>query len=325
MSGGVGAGPHRGAVLSDMRIGINGTALVAKASVAAVVAHAQQAEADGFSAYWLAEHPSGGFDALTVLGIVGQSVHGLELGTAVIPTYPRHPLVLAGQARTTASAMTAPLTLGIGLSHQPMLAALGLSDDKPIRHLRDYLSVLVPLLEEGRVDYDGPTLQCHAALFAPIDRPVPVVVAALGPQALRVAGRRTAGTSLAWVGRRTIREHIVPTIAEAAAEAGRGAPRIIATLPICVTDDPAAVRERISATAAWYAALPSYRAMFEREGASAPGDVALVGSAAEVEDQLHELAAAGVTDYSASEFTPTPDERERTRELLRRHIAASPT
>ncbi len=304
-----------------MRIGINGTPLVGKASVAAVVEHALAAEADGFASYWLAEHPSGGFDALSVLAITGQSVQSMELGTAVIPTYPRHPLVLAGQARTVASAMAAPLTLGVGLSHQPMLAALGLSDDKPIRHLRDYLSVLLPLLDTGRVAYNGATLQCEATMFAHVDKPVPVVVAALGPQALRVAGARTAGTSLAWVGPRTIREHIVPTISQAASDAGRSAPHVIATLPICVTDRPDEIRTKLNASAGWYAKLPSYQAMFAREGASMPADVALVGSAAEVEDRLALLADAGVTDYSASEFTPTAETKLETRELLRR-IAA---
>ena len=137
---------------------------------------------------------------------------------------------------------------------------------------------------------------------------MPVVVAALGPQALRVAGTRTAGTSLAWVGPRTIRQHIVPTISQAAADAGRPAPLIIATLPICVTDRPTRSGED-QRGAAWYAALPSYKAMFAREGATAPADVALVGSAAEVEDRLALLAEAGVTDYSASEFTPTPRPR----------------
>lgn len=305
-----------------MRIGINGTALVGKASVAAVVEHALAAERDGFASYWLAEHPSGGFDALTVLGMVGQAVTSLELGTAVIPTYPRHPLVLAGQARTTASAISGPLTLGVGLSHQPMLAALGLADDKPIRHLREYLSVLVPLLESGKVDFRGDTLECRAALFAPADKPVPVVVAALGPQALRVAGTRTAGTSLAWVGPRTIRDHIVPTISQAAADAGRPAPRIIATLPVCVTADPDAVRARVSRASGFYAELPSYQAMFAREGVSAPGDLAIVGSAAQVEDQLAHLAAVGVTDYSASEAATDPADKEATRELLKR-LAAS--
>ena len=304
-----------------MRIGINGTALVGKASVAAVVEHARAAERDGFSSYWLAEHPTGGFDALTVLGLVGQAVESIELGTAVVPTYPRHPLVLAGQARTAASAIPGPLTLGVGLSRPPMLAPLGLRDDKPIRHLREYLSVLVPLLETGSVEFRGETLTCEASLFAPADKPVPVLVAALGPQALRVAGARTAGTSLAWVGPRTVRDHIVPRITESAAAAGRPAPRVVATLPVCVTDDPEAIRARVSRASAWYAKLPSYQAMFAREGVATPGELAIVGTAAQVEEQLAGLAAAGVTDYSASDVASTPAEREATRELLVRLAA----
>ena len=108
-----------------MRIGLNATALVAKASIEAFVEHAQAAETDGFDSYWVAEHPTGGLDALTVLTVVGQSVSRMELGTAVIPTYPRHPMVLAGQAMSAQSAMEGRLTLGIGLSHQPMMAELG--------------------------------------------------------------------------------------------------------------------------------------------------------------------------------------------------------
>lgn len=305
-----------------MRIGLNATALVAKASIEAFVEHAQAAETDGFDSYWVAEHPTGGLDALTVLTVVGQSVSRMELGTAVIPTYPRHPMVLAGQAMSAQSAMEGRLTLGIGLSHQPMMAELGMSDDKPIRHLRDYLSILVPLIEEGRVDYDGESLSCRATVFRPAERPPQILVAALGPQALRVAGNRTAGTSLAWVGPKTIRDHIVPTIGAAAAAAGRDQPRILATLPICVTDEPAAIRERITAGAAMYTQLPSYQAMFEREGVTQPGELGLVGSEAQVEEMLGNLAEAGVTDYSASEFTPLPAERERTRDLLRRLAAA---
>lgn len=305
-----------------MRIGLNATALVAKGSVEPFIKHAQTAAADGFKSYWVAEHPTGGLDALTVLTIVGQTVDTMELGTAVIPTYPRHPMVLAGQAVTAQSAMRCPLTLGIGMSHQAMMAELGMVDDKPIRHLRDYLSILVPLVEDGRVDYQGASLSCRADMFRPAERPPQILVAALGPQALRVAGSRTAGTSLAWVGQRTIRDHIVPTITTAAVDAGRDKPRVLATLPVCVTDDPAGIRDRITTGAAMYAKLPSYQAMFEREGVTEPGELGLVGSETAVEEMLHGLAEAGVTDFAASEFTPSPDDRERTRALLKK-VASS--
>ena len=285
-----------------------------------IVDDARRAADDGFSSYWLAEHPTGGFDALTVLTAVGLSVPGIELGTAIVPTFPRHPLVLAGQALTTEGAMPGRLTLGIGLSHQVMMAELGIDFDRPIRHLREFLSVLMPLLREGAVAYEGETLSCRATLFRSPERPIPVVVAALGPQALGVAGRLADGTTLAWVGPKTIREHIAPRIGAAAETAGRPAPRIIATLPVCVTTRPAEIRARIAETLAMYGQLPSYRAMLDREGVDGPADVAIVGSADEVNEGIAVLAEAGVTDFAASEFVLDAEEREATRDLLKQFI-----
>ena len=148
-----------------MRIGINGTGLVQKASIPAIIADAASAREDGFASYWLAEHPTGGFDALTVLTAVGIAVPDIELGTAIVPTFPRHPMVLAGQTLTAEGVMEGRLTLGIGLSHQVMMAELGIGFDKPIRHLREFLSILMPLLREGRVAFEGETLSCSAKLF----------------------------------------------------------------------------------------------------------------------------------------------------------------
>jgi alkanesulfonate monooxygenase SsuD/methylene tetrahydromethanopterin reductase-like flavin-dependent oxidoreductase (luciferase family) len=144
-----------------------------------------------------------------------------------------------------------------------------------------------------------------------------VVVAALGPQALAVAGARTDGTVLAWVGPKTIRDHIAPTITEAAERAGRKAPRIVATLPVCVTNDAAKVRDAIDKNLAMYGTLPSYRAMFEREGVESPSGVALVGDEDVVLRKIDELRTAGVTDFTPSEFTPSPEDRARTRAVLK--------
>jgi F420-dependent oxidoreductase-like protein len=304
-----------------MRIGINGTGLVQKASVDAIVEDVRRAHADGYASYWLAEHPTGGLDALTVLTAAGLAVPDIELGTAVVPTFPRHPMALAGQALTARAAVGDRLVLGVGLSHAVMMGQLGIPFDKPIRHLKEFLSILVPLLDEGRVDFTGETLRCEADAFFESGAHFPVLVAALGPQALKVAGRMTDGTTLAWVGPRTIREHIVPGIAEAAAAAGRPAPRVVATLPVCVTDQPDAVRARISETLAMYAKLPSYAAMFEREGVSTPGELAIVGSEDEVRDGLGRLAEAGVTDFGASVFPTSRDEAVASRDLLDRLAA----
>ncbi|MFP6655724.1 MAG: TIGR03564 family F420-dependent LLM class oxidoreductase [Myxococcota bacterium] len=300
-----------------MRLGINGTGLVQNASVDAIAADAARAAVDGFTSYWLAEHPTGGFDAITVLGFVGQRVPDIELGTAIIPTFPRHPLALAGQVLTLRSVIGDRFTLGIGLSHQVMMKELGIGFEKPIRHLREYLSILMPLLTDGKVAFDGEVLSCHAEIFRAPEQPCPVVVAALGPQALKVAGSRTQGTTLAWVGPKTVREHIAPRLGEAAASAGRPTPRIISTLPVCVTEDVDAMRGLVSKLLAQYGQLPSYRAMFEREGVDGPGDLALIGDEAFVRGQLEALAEAGVTDFAASEFTPTEADRLRTRALLK--------
>ena len=300
-----------------MRIGINGTGLVQRASIDAIVDDAEKAAADGFSSYWLAEHPTGGFDALTVLSVVGQRVADIELGTAVVPTFPRHPLALAGQVLTIRTAIGDRLTLGIGLSHEVMMAQLGIGFEKPIRHLREYLSILMPLLSDGKVAFDGEVFSCHAEIFRAPVTPCPVVVAALGPQALRVAGARTQGTTLAWVGPRTVREHIKPELVAAAEAAGRPAPRIIATLPVCVTDDVDAVRGLVTKLLAHYGELPSYRAMFDREGVDGPGQLALIGDEDFVRGKIAELADSGVTDFAATEFTPTAADRIRTRELLK--------
>jgi len=304
-----------------MRIGINGTGLVRHASIDQIVRDAQRAYDDGFASYWLAEHPTGGFDALSALLVAGTRVPTIELGTAIIPTWPRHPMTLANQSLTTAAAIDYRLTLGIGLSHASMMAELGIGFAKPIGHLKDYLSILTELLATGRVDYQGQYLSTTASVFQAPPKPCPVLVAALGPQALAVAGRLAQGTSLAWVGPKTIRDHIAPRLSEAAAAAGKPSPRILATLPICVTDEEDRVRAHISKTLSMYAQLPSYKAMFEREGVTAPGELGLVGSAEKVRDTLAILAAAGVTDYAASEYVTNPQERDATRALLKESLA----
>ena len=300
-----------------MEIGINATGLVAGASIPKIIAHARAAAEDGFSSYWLAEHPTGGFDLLTVLSAVGVAVPGVRLGTAVIPTWPRHPVALAGQAVTVNEMLEGRLTLGVGLSHKPFMQQLGIEFDKPIRHLREFLSVLGPLLAEGRVDSSGQSISAQAQFFQAPRFSLPIMVAALGPQALKVAGSLTDGTVLAWVGPKTIREHIAPTIQAAAEAAGRAAPKIVATLPVCVTSQESVIRDKVAHNLSMYGKLPSYRAMLDREGVDGPADVAIVGEEQAVVDQIMALQQAGVTEFTASEFVTNPDEQAATREILK--------
>jgi F420-dependent oxidoreductase-like protein len=245
-------------------------------------------------------------------------VPDIELGTGVIPTYPRHPMMLAGQALTVQSAIGDRLALGIGLSHQIVIEAMfGYSFAKPVRHMKEYLSILRPLLHGEAVSFRGETVSANGSLSIPGAAPPPVLVAALGSQMLHVAGRLAEGTITWMTGPATLAEHIVPTITSAAKEAGRDAPRIVASLPVCVTADPDGARERAANTFSIYGQLPSYRAMLDREGAAGPADVAIVGDEATVRSGIERVRDAGVTDFTAAEFGATEAEKTATRDLLR--------
>ncbi|MGO9028673.1 MAG: TIGR03564 family F420-dependent LLM class oxidoreductase [Acidimicrobiales bacterium] len=245
-----------------------------------------------------------GYDALTALAVIGREVPGIGLGTAVVPTYPRNPVMLASQALTVQAATGGRLTLGIGLSHQVVIEnVFGMSFEKPARHMREYLSILVPALEGEQVAFTGETMK--ASTFGPlgIDAPAPpVLVAALGSTMLGIAARLASGTITWMTGPETIESHIVPTIREAAAAAGRPVPQVGVGLPTCVTSDAAAAREKAAAVFSIYGQLPSYRAMLDREGASGPADVAVVGTASEVEAQVRRLAEIGCTDFCGAPF-----------------------
>ena len=253
-----------------------------------------------------------GLDALTALAIAGREVPGIALGTGVVPTYPRHPMMLAAQARTVQQASGGRLHLGIGLSHQVVIEGmLGMSFDKPLRHMREYLSILVPLCDGEPSNFSGETLTGRVTLDVPCD-PVPVLVAALGEKMLRLAGATTAGTMTWMTGPRTIDEHIAPTINAAAAEVGRPAPRVVVSLPVAVTDDPASARATAAELFAIYGTLPSYRAMLDREGVEGVADVAIVGDESEVRDRITALMDGGATEFVAAPF----DNLGRTTALL---------
>ncbi|MDO3646443.1 LLM class F420-dependent oxidoreductase [Nocardia mangyaensis] len=270
---------------------------------------------EGFTSAWLSQIFA--LDALTALTVIGARVPDIELGTAVVPSYPRHPAVLAQQARTAALAIgPGRLTLGVGLSHQRVIEDVyGYDFARPAAHMAEYLEVLLPLLAGESVSFQGKTVSAQIALTVPNPEPVPVLLAALGPRMLRLAGQRTTGTTLWMTGPRTIAEHITPTITAAAAEAGKPAPRIVCALPICVTDDPDDARDQATQAFGFYGALPSYRAMLDREGAATPADLAIIGTEDEVATRLRAIADAGATDFVAVPFT-RGDSAKHTRSLL---------
>ena len=297
-----------------MRIGTSVAEPTSADAISELGSQLRRAADDGFTSAWMSN--IFGLDALTALAVAGSQVPGIELGTAVVPTYPRHPAVLAQQALTTSLALGGRLALGIGLSHKIVIDDMyGYSFDRPARHMREYLSVLLPLLDGEPAAFTGETLRASIGLSTPRPGRVPVLLAALAPQMLRLAGERADGTVLWMTGPATVRDYIVPTITAAAQAAGRPSPRVVCMLPVCVTDDADAARARATRALEIYGQLPSYRAMLDREGAQGPGDVTLAGDEAAVAAQVSALEEAGVTDFVAADLDEPG--QHRTRDLLK--------
>jgi 5,10-methylenetetrahydromethanopterin reductase len=285
------------------------------ASLAGAAAQARLVEQSGFATLWLPN--IFGLDAITAAALAGRDATRIELGTAVVPTYPRHPVALAQQALTASAATNGRFTLGIGLSHRIVIEdMLGLDYSKPARHMREYLEVLTPLLRGEPVDHQGSEFRVKAGLAVPGAARVPLLVAALGPVLLGLAGRLADGTITWMTGARTLENHIAPAIGKAARAAGRPEPRIVAGLPIALVRDVGAAREAVAKAFEIYGTLPSYRAMLDREGAAGPGDVALVGDEAELRMQVARLRDAGVTDFDAAVAPVEAGCEKRTLEFL---------
>jgi F420-dependent oxidoreductase-like protein len=265
----------------------------------------------GFASVWLPQ--SSGFDALTVLALVARDTGHVELGTSVVPTYPRHPMALAAQALTVDAAAGGRLVLGLGLSHRASVeGAYGLSYDRPARHMREYLDAVLPLLRTGAADVRGETITARGRLTVPGASAPTVLLAALQPRMLALAGAMADGTITWCTGPKVLEQHIVPRLRTSATEAGRPRPRVVVALPTIVTDDEADGRAKAGEQLAGYGDIPVYRAMLDREGAAGPADVSVVGDERSVSAQLARLDEIGATDFVA---IPTGTEADRRRTL----------
>jgi 5,10-methylenetetrahydromethanopterin reductase len=290
-------------------------------TVDAVVARVRDAAADGLDGIWFPQ--TAALDTLTALAVAGREVPDIALGTAVVPIQGRHPIPLAQQALTVADAAgPGRFTLGIGVTHPPVSEGwYGI----PYRHVvalcgEELLALHGLLGSDRRADVAGEHLT--ARLTLPLAGPPPgLVVAALGPRMLELAGRLADGTVTWMTGPRALSRTVVPVLRRAADEAGRPEPRVVVGLPVCVTGDREGARERLGPAMAGTAQMPSYRRMVEAEGVAAPVDLALVGGDDEVRDRLHALVAAGATEVLAN-VVGDEEERARTRALLRTLVAA---
>jgi F420-dependent oxidoreductase-like protein len=266
-----------------------------------VVSQARRAYQLGVRQIWLAQQFD--HDAIALAGLIGAAVPGLGVGTSVVPINPRHPLIVASLAQTAQAAAHGHFSLGLGLgAHEPERQAFGTSWPNTIQRLREHLTVLRSIFDNGTVDFHGAEFSANPAWPVTLagGTPVPVYVAAMGPKALQVTGELADGTLPYLAGPRTIAEFIEPTIAKAAAEAGRPKPRIIAAVPVLVSGDVGAARAVAAEQLSFYETIPSYRKVIAREGVESVASLAAVGSPESVAGQLRGYLDAGATDVVLS-------------------------
>ncbi|MGK3203078.1 TIGR03564 family F420-dependent LLM class oxidoreductase [Amycolatopsis sp. MEPSY49] len=281
-----------GILIDELGVGFDG-----------IRAQAREAAKLGYRTLWLAQR--GGWDALTALAALG--VSDIELGTCVVPTYPRHPITMAAQALTVQAASGVPVHLGVGLSHRHIVEQeFGYSYDRPLRHLREYLEALNPLLRGEKADVHGEALTAAGGLNTPgASRPA-VLVGSVSPGSTRLAGELADGVITTWAGPRAIGEFVAPTL-------GNG--RVVSGQLICVTSEVDERRSWVEETYGAAAQVPAYRSILDRDGYARVSDSVLVGDEEFVRRQVKSLADAGATELLVMPFG-SPAEQARTRELL---------
>ena len=283
-------------------------------------------EAAGFTSMWIPQVP-GYLDAMTAVTAVGLATSTIEIGTAVVPIQTRHPIPMAQQALTTQLACGGRFTLGLGPSHHWIITdQFGLEYDKPARLVRHYLEVLNKAFEgPGMVDVKNEAFTVHSPINVADDTPVPVMLAALAPVMLRIAGEQASGTILWMADEKAIAEHIVPKITKAAGDAGRPAPRIVAGVPIalCSDSDAAAARAYAGDVLGHAEMSPNYEKLLAQGDADDVQDVMAVGSETTILERIKRFKEAGVTDFAARivPLGDTPEERLRSRQRTQDFLA----
>jgi len=271
------------------------------ATLDSLITRIVDAERDGFHTVWVPNIFS--HDALTVLALAGRETSRIELGTAVVLTYPRHPHSMAQQAATANAAAGGRVVLGLGRSHQVVIESmLGIPYDRPISRMREYVTIVRALTNEGSVAFAGKSYNVNAPLNLPDGKPLKIMVGALMPKMLELCGELCDGTLTWMTGPKHLAASVVPVMAAAASKAGRDMPRVVCSLPVCVTDNRDAARAFAAKQFEIYGTLPVYRACLDAEGAAGPADIALIGNENEVREGLHRVAQSGASDFYAAIF-----------------------
>lgn len=264
-------------------------------------ADARWADEAGLATVWVPQIPDD-FDVFTAATVVGAATSRIEIGTAVVPVQPRHPIVLATQILSVQAVCQGRLAVGLGVSHHWIIdEMLGLPYERPVATMAAYLDVLDQALAgPGPVDVDNGTFRVHNPLDVTDIAPTPVLMAALGPRMLELCGARTDGTILWMADERAIATHVVPHLTRAAAAAGRPAPRVVAGIPVCLCgdDEVEAAVARTNRILAEAEVSPNYQRLLDLGDARSIGDILAAGSESAIERRLRAFADAGTTDVS---------------------------
>jgi F420-dependent oxidoreductase-like protein len=281
--------------------------------VAQLVADAEAAERDGFASIWVPQIP-GDFDAFTAATLMGNATERVEIGTAVLPIQTRHPIAMAQEVLSVQAVCEGRFTLGIGVSHHWVIEGqLGLPYDRPAHEMRSYLEVLnAGLRGPGSVDVENDRYRVHSPLDV-TDRSAPVLLAALAPVMLRLAGEHADGTILWLADERAVAEHVVPRITKAAAGAGRPSPRVVAGVPValCPKDDVDAARGFANRVLGHAEFSPNYQRLLDHGDADDIGDILAAGDESAVIERLRAFRDAGVTDLAVRPLALGPDRAAR--------------
>jgi len=288
--------------------------------VARMLEDAVSAEKMGFVSLWVPQVPDD-FDALTAIALIGQATERVEIGTAVLPIQSRHPIAMAQQVLSTQAVCEGRLTIGLGPSHHWIVEdMLGLSYDRPAHQVRAYLEVLsVALAGPGPVDVENDLWRVHNPLDITDITPTPILLAALAPVMLTLAGGSADGTILWLADERAIGEHVVPRLTKAAADAGRPAPRVVAGVPValCRAEEVEPARERANQLLGHAEYSPNYQRLLNHGDATDVGDLLAAGDEQAVIARLASFRDAGVTDLSVRTL-PLGSTREERLESKRR-------
>ena len=287
----------------DMRIGL--WIEDAARRIDEIAADALAAQKHSISRIWFSQRT--GWDSLTLITALAPRVPEIRFGVGVVPIYPRHPLALAAQALSVQAATDNRLTLGIGSSHPVIVEGqYGLAMDQPAKYMQEYVEALVPLLGSEPVDYEGEKLTARGQVAIDGTRAPELLIGALGPQMLRIAGEFTDGTITSWAGPEAIADYIRPTLDKAGSSK-----QVVACVCVAVTDQPESARQWIKDHYGMAGSLPAYRAILDRGAAAGPEDTAVLGDETEVARQLQRFADAGATEFM---FAPvgTPEDITRT-------------